>query len=106
MRLISYILLSYFLSQSITYGRTPSIPLEIDGLLEKICEYKNLEEARPNTDLTIFISLFENMYNTNQIDDIKVKAEVFCLLKKFYEKDDPYFAEEFSRDMPNTSCTL
>ena len=106
MKLISLILLSYLFAQSVTFGRSPSIPLETDSLLDKVCEYKNLEETKPNIDLMTFISLFENMYNTNQIVDVKVKMEVFCLLKKKYEQDDPYFAKDFSKDMPNASCSL
>lgn len=94
----------FLLLQSIAYGRSPSIPLIKNGLWEKVCEYKRLEEGKPSVDLMIFISLFENMYNTNQISDIKLKEQIFCLLKKFYEQDDPYFAEDFSKEMPDVSC--
>ncbi len=104
MRWISFFILFSLVTQSVVLGRTPSIPRITDDLQEKICEYRRLEVGKPKANVMFFISLFENMYNTNQISDKKLKEEVFCLLKTFYQQDDPYFAEDFSKEMPNVSC--
>lgn len=67
------------------------------------CDYKAASGA-PDFNWMDFVPIFENMYNTNQIDDPVLKEEIHCVLFDFYLQDDPYFAKDFSLTMPEADC--
>ena len=70
---------------------------------EILCDYKN-ELAKPDFNIKLMIPLFENLYNTNSIEDLETKQKIYCVLLNYYQKNDKDYANEFKADMKNVDC--
>ena len=70
---------------------------------EILCDYKN-ELAKPEFNIKLMIPLFENLYNTNSIEDLETKKKIYCILLSYYQKNDKDYAKEFKADMKSVDC--
>ena len=93
----------FFIISFSAHSRSPSIPGNIDFFAEDVSYYVDNKE-RDGFNRMEFIPVFENLFNTEAIEDEKLKQNVFCILLEFYRESDPEFAKEFMDEMPRVSC--
>lgn len=97
------LLMSLFFNTATAIERSPEEPSKKINQKELLC---NIEEKKkgPDFDVKTFIPILENIYNTNQFEDLESKNKIYCILLSHYLKNDASYAQEFKKYQPETKC--